>query len=423
MIRYPLDCGGCGARILVRLGVGFAEREPFEFQCEVCSQIIRGALALDQENARVEGIVDLVGAAIASSEEGYRFTFTYHPAYGSPTRADPGVVAGLGPVASPFIEAFRRRGVAALISAAKAERMRQFAKNDANDLARIIENYRSQNWGHFSEGIAKYLPSFETSLPIDRNRALYQLLELAMGPIASCEAHVEYVEGQMHLVARLRQRESANLDQFLDWLEGDGRLQELQYDALDLIPRFLRLADDLTPALAEWDPENPDVAMPTEIRIHRVHRFHALKSFYVDAYEVVARSLTVAFGLINLDERGDPDAFPVHPTTRRFQPSSLGDFARQDHAPKVSLVKSHPLFGPWAGALDSKLRNGIGHNSARPDQRTGVVTYPVGRSGTPLATITIGDFLLSIIRSAYRAHQANHLIKLMYVHRYLRNGG
>jgi hypothetical protein len=174
--------------------------------------------------------------------------------------------------------------------------------------------------------------------------------------------------------------------------------------------------------LSEWDPGDPNREIDAALRVPGQGRFHEVKALYVDAYEATARGLTIVTAIINLRDRRDADAYPTHPDLgRRFAPASLDDFHRQSNAPKLAYLRGDPLFESWlVPALDPKLRNAIGHYTAAYDPGTGDISYAVDRVGTR-ETLSYGQFLLRVFRLVVRTHQLNHLVKMLFVHSFLRD--
>lgn len=171
---------------------------------------------------------------------------------------------------------------------------------------------------------------------------------------------------------------------------------------------------ELRPAIVEWNPDNPSRDIATELRICSVSKYHELKSLYVDSYEALSRSLTFITGLSNLALCGNHDTYPVHPTIKKFAPSSMAEFHGLSHAPKPAMVASDPIFGPWIdGMIDPALRNAIGHNTLELDEVTEIMTYDHGRNPLQEEDITYGQFHCRILRTLYRSHQANQIIKMI----------
>jgi hypothetical protein len=293
-------------------------------------------------------------------------------------------------------------------------------KSTIADLERILKNYHTENWDQFRKGISEYLPNLPVEKPIDMNRALYQLLELAMMGLVTSDTHMEFITNVHELLVHVGEQHPQALRVFIDACVAGTALRQTQFDLCSLVPRFLKRQDELRQAIVEWDPDHPLAPFPHGLRVNTTARYHELKGLYVDTYEALARSLTFVTGLSNLNARGDHDAYPSHPTLKRYAPASMADFRDKDHAPKPGLLSTDPVFGPWIdGALDSKLRNAIGHNTLELDQRTEQMTYPTNRQRTNFATISYGEFHMRLLRVSCRAHQSNHVIKMLLVHHLL----
>src|SRR5439155_16871981 len=116
--------------------------------------------------------------------------------------------------------------------------------------------------------------------PIHRTRALYFLLETAMGPVASSQAHLDVIESLISLIADAAAKEPAGFQAFLDQVEASDYLRSVQHDALDLLTRFLGLASEFRALLTEWDTEQPDRECPENLWIDPSDRFHDLKALY-----------------------------------------------------------------------------------------------------------------------------------------------
>ncbi len=286
-----------------------------------------------------------------------------------------------GHFVSPFIQAVKRQAVGDVEELfARLALLNQLERDVIPDVRRVIQNYRMENWVQFELGVRKYLLENQpTELPIDRNRALYQVLELAMSPFAASRAHAEVVDGLTQYVIGLTQTRATAFTAFLDDAVAAGYLKQVQRDALDLATRFFDTVSEFRPILADWDPEHLDKDFPKRLKLTGKEAFHELKAMYVDAYEVICRAFTLVTGLINVDRRNDHNTYPPHPRLKAgFQATSMADFQQKNNAPKLELLAEEPLFQRWLGsALDPDLRNAIGHNTVWYDIPMSTATYPL----------------------------------------------
>lgn len=417
VIRYTLKCDHCSKTTLLRLGVGNDEVQKLEFECENCSQHISVTLTLTKAKDGVVSfnvigasqIPTIIGEDIFAQTTDYVFVF--HPTFGHSKDE---------PVLTPFLQAFGRNKDDFVAQMKRIAFLNTLSTKGSPDLSRIIRNYTNENWLQFESSVREYIPDdWQVSLPIDRNRALYQILEFFVSPVVTSTSHSELILSLTKYTAGLLNRDAKLFDDFIAVLEGSDILREVQYGAFDLVERFLKLTDEFRPIIVDWDFDNPDKEPPDLVIKARVD-FHDIKSFYVDAYELICKSLTIITGLINLDKRGHYDKYPVHPTMKNFAPKSILSFHDLANAPKIVLLEEEPLFKNWIShSLDPKLRNAIGHNSTRYVKTKEEIGYVVDKKTRKTASINYGTFLAKALRAFVRTHQVNHLVKIMYIHKYL----
>jgi DNA-directed RNA polymerase subunit RPC12/RpoP len=205
-MRYYLKCEHCGQTILLRVGLGEEGRTSFSFECQNCSQRILGDHLVTWEepfkfSTKLEGLHGAERTYPNDANQRADTEVTIHPHFAhQDIRVDEHFV-------SPFIQAVKRQPEHdAMKLFVRLALLNEVEHDVLPDVRRIVRNYRSENWGQFELGVRKYLPAGQpTQLPIDRNRALYHVLELAMAPFASSEAHLEVVNGLAHYAMDLSQ--------------------------------------------------------------------------------------------------------------------------------------------------------------------------------------------------------------------------
>lgn len=235
----------------------------------------------------------------------------------------------------------------------------------------------------------------------------------------SIKERISLVESFTTYLDALFTRNRASFLTFVDALEIKGYLKESQCDSLDLLPRVLAAYNEFRPIIIDWNPEDPDSELPKDLTIDGRDGFNEMKSLYVDCYEVICRALTIVVGLINLGQRSHHDSFPLQQSGKPFS-HKLADFHKGNHAPKFPLLAEEPLFHDWLSkTLDSKIRNAIGHNRINLDTKTNQVVYALDKEGQQETSISYPDFLRRTIAACLRAHQVGHLVKIVYVLKYL----
>ena len=91
-----------------------------------------------------------------------------------------------------------------------------------------------------------------STLPVDRNRALYQVIDFSLSPIATSQANSELIQFFASYTINLARTQKASFKVFLEEINSLGYLINMQYEALDLVPRFFRLLDEFKQVLPEW---------------------------------------------------------------------------------------------------------------------------------------------------------------------------
>ena len=115
-----------------------------------------------------------------------------------------------------------------------------------------------------------------------------------------------------------------------------------------------------------------------ELRIYR-DDFDTLRDIYVQTYEVCCKVLPFAIAVLNTEVRGDPNLFGPPPPSiiannaRASSPSSLGAFSELSNATKLLWFNEWQSWSILPRFLDNKVRNSIGHASARHDILSGNV--------------------------------------------------
>ncbi len=416
IVRYYLKCDHCSKVTAFRIGVGHRNDEPFRFECKSCSQEIRGVFHVDQKTVEIKGL-DVEGASNIDTEE-HDHVVTYHPAY-------PNAPSPFGEDnASPHLAAFARYGKGLIDRASRAKNLEQWLPEAKRDLQRIIRNYKEEDWGSFAKGVREYIPKdWPLEKRIDKNRALYQVIEYVMMPIASSQSHVDLISSFTEYLGKLRASNRTALLAFIDALEAKGYLKQGQHEILDLFPKLLGSYNEFRPIVIDWNPEEPDSEFPKDLTIDGRSGFNEIKSLYVDGYEVICRALTLVVGLINLTHRSHHDSFALQPNGKPFS-NKFTEFHKGNHAPKFPLIAEEPMFHGWLSkTLDSKIRNAIGHNRINLDARTNQVVYALDKEGQQETSIPYTDFLRRTIAVCLRAHQIGHLVKIVYVVKYLAADG
>jgi len=417
IIRNYVKCSHCGAITMTRISIGHRSEETFSFECKRCFQPISGKLLLNQQLAEINGL-SFKGAELVE-DMNHDFVFNYHPDFPTPS-TDPHSLL------SPFLDAAMRHGEELSERTSKYKMFCQ-AVEESTDLIRLIRSYQAKKWDSFSSTIKEF--DITKNLPlekdIDKNRALYQILEIYLMPLVVSDEHTALITHMMTFLIKTRSENEQRFREMLDKLVAENILSEIQNSLLSLYPRFFEMEDEFRPVIMEWNSNRPDTTFPHDVKIEGRSGFEALKTFYVDAYEVLARGITLLMGTINLSKRNDFDLFLAHPdpTINKGRQApfarSLLHFHKGNNGAKWAMLYEDQALSNWLEkALNPKLRNAIGHNTITYDPQTGEVYYFLDKERTQRETLMYGDFLFTVLRTFIRSHQMNHFVKMLYVHHY-----
>jgi hypothetical protein len=416
IVRYHVACENCETVTLVRMGVGHGPKHSGDFECATCGHPISLTMHLDQDAAQVRG-AEVSGGGLVDTED-FEHALTVHPDFGT-LKAPPDARGFPGGEMSPFLlRPFSPEGPESLYRLGWARASHEAAR----DAKRVISSYQRSDWDRYAADIARYLPDFPTEQPVDRNRALFQMLELLMAPVATSELHVARISDATKLVTATFLAAPASYVDLVQALLDNGTMDAVLSDVLDIYPRFLELLPKFSPALSEWNAERPINTFPADRDVRGFDAFEAVKSLYVDAYEALCRALTPVMGVVNLRHRGDADAVPAHPRIQKTKPfaRNLDDLHGKSNAPKLDLFGDEPAISEVLAAVDPKLRNAAGHKAISFSESKNEVRYAVDRGGKT-ASMSLGQFLVACLELIRALHVISHYLKIILVHYYLRD--
>lgn len=169
VVRYILRCDNCGARTMLRIRVGYGDREPFAFDCRRCSQPIRGAMLLDQKAVKILGLGDLSGATEMHDFEHADYEHRHDNWFlvDSNRSDDPDAF-------SAFLAAMQRHGPG-LFAHLQRQAALQRVIDQTRAILRTLRNYERQEWDHFGYGIAELLDETPPTSPEKRLESVMQL--------------------------------------------------------------------------------------------------------------------------------------------------------------------------------------------------------------------------------------------------------
>jgi hypothetical protein len=170
------------------------------------------------------------------------------------------------------------------------------------------------------------------------------------------------------LAARTVLANEPALRRFAEDYMRSGRMAALWKELKSVRRQFMSLYESFVPILGVrryWN--NPDQDMSKfELSIKN---FEDLKGFYIDCLETTFRFLVIGLAFARIEQTGTPDI-----------PTSGGNrdiwwFEAMNNGIKTNQLDKYPVFLSVTVALDTSLRNGVGHHSAHYDVTTDEISY------------------------------------------------
>lgn len=409
ILRYAVECPGCMAKIVLRLGVGVDTQLPFYYVCGKCGVPTRGVLHTRPDTMPPRADLELEDGRIFDQEhEDADQVITISLDLPCLLVGDEASPEGMFPF---FHQAELMGGLERLMEFQRRMGMfRQLIMSDWTQLRRLITYYADRNWGQFDVELQGLFD--ERQLPprndLDRHDLFHRAVELFFLPLLPDFEYPDLKAEFNGFLLRLMEERKRGLREFTICLANSPELAQYQCGLLDR----LSFCVDHFPALAPGFP----VLFYTEegerslerLRIMR-DDFEILKSHYLSCFEACHRILFVLIGLINLSVRGNADAFAGG------SPGSLAQFERLPNAEKVKYLDKDVLpaiSSRWQSSLDRQLRNAIGHYGIHHDLRTGLL---VRQRGEP---IPYSQFVASNLKLIPMLLYCIQVVKMIYINRW-----
>lgn len=379
MIRHAVRCPGCDEAIGVRIGADSTAGTRFYFACPHCELPIRG-------NAHGDDIY-----TFEVKFQAQELAYDELPAEAKVVTVNPFVPADPN---ADSLEAFGGSMMFTL-DGLLGDRLLEFLAQRGHALEavgeiwpparRLYEYYLAENWRGFDGTIGRFfsdwdLPAGDTTHE-RATRAHQPALAATWAVVSPGDATTRFYERFL-----TKHRAAVKRSEYRSYMKSEaaeGRIQLLQRSVFDVIDLFITrhemwLMGGIFRYLATDGVQ--------ELELMRLSRdeFGETRDLYQQAFEVLAKTLRYPLAAQNAVKRGDPNDFGGdHPQLipERQQPKSLAAFDKLSSAYKIAYVAQVPGWTAYAGILDSKARNTIGHASVRHDLRSGRVINekdPVG---------------------------------------------
>lgn len=382
MIRFALRCAGCEEPFIVRIGADSTTGTKFYFPCPNCRLPTRAFAQGDDLHTfritfaeatqlRLEDVPEAAKVVTANPFVPAKYAADSDQPHVSMSMNT--LVHLLGPNTETFMTELGTGGEAAW-SLWPAVR-------------RLYEYYLDENWSQFDRTFHQHFSAFEAPSGATKHeratRAHHPLLAV-MGQMVTFTT-----EGSV-LLRRYSSKHTASLrtpsyQEALRADVADGRIAGLQRQTFDTVDLFVARREMWAMGGLRRSVGSQRAPLLDELTLPR-DEFGETRDLYQQAFEAICKSLRYLVMAQNVVKRGDPGSFGEdHPQSVpvNSRATTLIKFDRLSNAYKLAYIRQVPGWKMLADVLDSRLRNTIGHATARHNLRTGRVVSDDNSDGVP----------------------------------------
>lgn len=250
-------------------------------------------------------------------------------------------------------------------------------------IRRLFEYYLAEDWHLFNKAAGEIYEDWQ-SVHTDHERATMANQAIGMFATAVTGGRNEAVGRFLDRLGRKHTAALGNVS-YLDALRAlaaGGEIRSLQRQVFDEIGRFVESFPSWQMGILDryvTDCARADLADLTLFR----DEFDVLRDRYQQSYEIVCKVIKFALVAQNTVARSEATDFGPVPemVARKKSPTSLSEFDRMSTAFRLAYLRQVPKWEGFAGLMDNKKRNAIGHASSRHDLRSGLVISDLAPDG------------------------------------------
>ncbi len=400
IVRTDIFCPGCNQKIRLRISIGLDKSQPFYLICKNCKAVIHGRLLLgeppsywlefEEKNIKV------------GHHEQPDQVINLHPDL--PSIIDAADMTDSG--GSPFLSQIELMESQYMLSLFM-ERLgffRGIIASDWNSLYRLSEYYLNREWKYFDKE-AKHLLGDEYPNNIStlgRHDIYHRLLEILFMNITPKGIYSDLKAEYSGVLTKIAKDSEEVLKEYNDFLLQNFDIQDLQRKTIERLYFIVNNFSALAPAFPVFFYKDYSIIETNKLRILR-DDFNILKSHFLDAFEICHKILTIVVGMQNILERKHWDAFPNN------KPQSLKKYHILTNFQKAKYITLPRLKEAWYKLLDRKLRNMIGHASARHNLQNGLIELEDGRK------IPYVEFVYKTLALTEMILFSMHILKMIYI--------
>jgi hypothetical protein len=387
--RKPLVCDSCGTKVIARTQICSGDSQVHSFPCPRCGVGITFVLHLDQEHASFEYEPQPSNATWVESETGAEHSVAFNAELLIPQEA---LHIEMGP--SPFIMVVFN--------------FRDFEEFQQHESTR--RSWKDEFWPitsrlrvHLEKGNVGLLEADMAKLMFPKPKTRREQLASVATAIMSATHLMTYrfpgwkdrIEQRL-VYAASRGKSQSLLENFAAKLETTGRSSLLWHQLCNFQDHFVEHFAYLSPLL---QPRHYWKSTPTDLTQYVVSdkRFSKLKQLYIDAFETLCKLSVLAIGLETIAHHDSLDIPTKKGSMDVWEYEGLPNANKRDHLARYPTTND--LIAPY---VDTNLRNGIGHNTARYDAATDEVVWLRKRVEQRLHYTLFCDAVMDICSALYQ---------------------
>jgi hypothetical protein len=278
----------------------------------------------------------------------------------------------------------------------KHESMRMLVRTKFWEMVkRAAVHYERRQWDLWNAEVKAVLGDEPASSYEARLKQMFECYDYSVRAFTLDRTEIWKIVGEQFRDATFSHNNA--LTEFVEALRTSGRIASLWRQLNALHDEFILTYHIWMPVLQiRYWKEKPAVLKDLMVSDKR---FDEMKPLYLNAFELFARLSVVGLGVALIRGNGSSDV----PTKKGSM--SIWDFEAMDNANKVAHLAKYGGTQHFAALMDTKLRNGIGHNAAHYDVATDEVVC-VKAKGAALQEwrISYTDFcytMLELVSATY----------------------
>ena len=406
IVNIRVKCSVC--RKITTLKIGYRDEKPhrFSYSCKNCNNIIEGIYNFGNKIKIIDSLhhAEVTDADISEAEY-YQPIDSHFPVWeGTDNFLDSLKSPFLASAAAVDIEEFKWKNY--LI-----EKNQEILFDKVININRFYFSGNKKNFEKETEHVICIKSK------ADLVKGLAQLNEILIEPMLDIKQYSHNLETLENLFLNAFKKNETNTLSLVEYLEVSNSFFDLQRDIFEINEKLITNISLFNQRLLLIYARNRNAANPQSSTNEIISNtdFDSLKQIYLESFETLSRSLVYLMGLTNIDLRNDFNNVSIQ-IKNNVKKLDLIGYTKLPSAKKRDAFKNTLLDSLIIAMMDSNLRNGIGHKSARFDKEKKEVIYYMQNKETRLPYFMFIDkaYNLWVLLNSLNSFIAKSMLVLEY---------